>query len=125
MKQAFARVLIMVLTSCSNGGGGKEAAASKYEWSILQNLESSSREQLDLSFQLLKVDVYSIVLLPNNGGKGAIYIMLNPKSPPYYKQMPNKQFTITKDQFRQILSTDAIISDVEEALRSHIYNESS
>jgi hypothetical protein len=49
--------------------------------------------------------------------------MLNPKSAPFYKQMPNQQFSLTESQFNVIIRDKSVISTVEEALRSHLKDE--
>jgi hypothetical protein len=125
MKKIIFILGFIFIASCQNGnpGDGRETGADKHEWSILQNLEYSFRDKNNIKFSIIKKYDYSIVMLPNSGDNGAIFIMLNPKSAPFYKQMPNQQFSLTESQFNVIIRDKSVISTVEEALRSHLKDE--
>ena len=123
MKNCLLYFWLLFLVACQNSGDGRESPTDKQEWSILQGLEYSSRNDKNIKFEIIEKSGYSIAVVPNETGIGAIFIMLNPKSAPFYKQMPNKLFVLTEGQFNMILKNDKLISTVEEALRSHLKNE--
>lgn len=123
MKYILLIIGLIVFTACQNSGTGRESFTDKEEWGILQDLEYSSRYKKNIKFEIIEKSEYAIAVIPHDRGTGAIFIMLNPKSAPFYKQIPNQLFNISKDQFNEIMKNKAIISTVEEALRSHIKNE--
>lgn len=120
--RALSIVLTLLVVSCGNGNpaDGRESTTDKLEWSILQNLEYQNREVADLEFSFIENDGYAIAQIPYSSGKGAIYIMLNPKAPPFYKQMPSIQFDLTKEQFNAIRVHSQTITTVEMAVKSHV-----
>jgi hypothetical protein len=103
--------------SCN--GDGRESFGDKHEWSILQTLEARGRDTHVSTLEFSEYERYHIVSLPAATGE-RIWIMLNPHSPPYYKQMPPADYTLTQEQLWQILQRDRAISTVEECLRSHV-----
>ncbi|QFT54458.1 hypothetical protein FIU95_07815 [Microbulbifer sp. THAF38] len=97
-----------------------ESGTDKYEWSILQNLEYQNRDVNNLKFSIIEKYNYAIAQVPNESGVGAFYIMLNPKAPPFYKQMPSKQYSLSDERFSVIQSHPKTITTVEMAVRSHV-----
>jgi hypothetical protein len=124
MKYTIILILTILLSACNNpgevAGDGRESGSDKREWSILQGLEYESRNQIGLKFEIIREGNYDIVVLPKQNKKGAILIMLNPKAPPFYKQMPNIPFNLSKEEYSKIIEHESTISTVEEALESHI-----
>jgi hypothetical protein len=105
------RVLVITLSafftlSCSGGNpdDGRESSADKHEWSILQTIELRNRNIANLEFIIIEDEGYSIAQIPNPHGIGATYIMLNPKAPLFYKQMPIQQYNISKKNFNVIVN---------------------
>jgi hypothetical protein len=123
MKKYFLYFCLTFFAGCQNQGDGRESPTDKHEWSILQGLEYSNRNNKNIEFKIVEESDYSIAVIPNENGIGAIFIMLNPKSAPFYKQMPNKLFVLSKDQLNEIRKNEKIISTVEEVLRSHLKHE--
>lgn len=125
MKKLSILIIIFIsLFSCSgnqeNAGDGNESGSDKHEWSILQGLEYDNREKADLKFQIFDNNGYSILQLPNESNVGAIYIILDPKAAPFYKQLPSKQFNLSKKEFDKIRKHPKTITTVEGALNSHV-----
>lgn len=123
MKKILLYVSLLVITACQNPGDGRESGTDKHEWSILQNLEYLNRNNKNVKFEVIEESGYSIAIIPNEDSIGVIVIMLNPKSAPFYKQMPNKFFILSKERFDLIMKNKDLISTVEEALISHLKNE--
>jgi hypothetical protein len=46
--------------------------------------------------------------------------MLNPKSPPYYEQVPQTEYSLSEEQYSQITRNYRPISTVEVCLSSHV-----
>ena len=103
--------------SCN--GDGREAFGDKHEWSILQTLEARGRSTPVSTLEFSEYERYHIVSLKATTGE-RVWIMLNPHSPPYYKQMPPADYILTEEQLRKILQSRRAISTVEECLRSHV-----
>ena len=114
-------LLAWLLYSGCNGDG-RESLGDKREWSILQVLEYRSRGTPISGLEFSQHEEYRIVALPAVTG-GRTWIMLNPQSPPYYKQMPQTNYTLTEDQYQQIVRTHHPTSTVEECLSSHVQRE--
>ncbi len=54
-------------------------------------------------------------------GTTRIWVMLDPTSPPFYKQMPpNHNFSLTKVELEKIRSEGSPITTTYQALESHL-----
>jgi hypothetical protein len=100
-------------------GDGRESFGDKHECSILQTLEARNRDKPISGLEFSQYEEYRILALPALTGK-RVWIMLNPKSPPYYKQLPHADYALTDDQYWQIVRTQRPISTVDECLASHV-----
>ena len=113
----FAVVIILFFLSASSGDG-RESFTDKRECSILQSIEFRNRDRPVSDLEFLDRGDYHIVGIPTEQGK-ATWVMLNPRSAPYYKQM-GENYSLTKEQFGRIISTHHAISTVENCLESHV-----
>ena len=100
-------------------GDGRESFGDKHECSILQTLEARNRDKPISGLEFSQHEEYRILALPALTGE-RVWIMLNPQSPPYYKQMPHTDYTLTEEQYQQIVRTQRPISTVDECLSSHV-----
>ena len=107
----------LLYTHCN--GDGRESFGDKHEWSILQVLESRGRGTPVSGLEFSQHEEYRMLALPAVTGE-RIWIMLNPQSPPYYKQMPHTDYTLTEEQYWQIVRAQRPISTVDECLSSHV-----
>ncbi len=114
MKNRFAvcAILVMgvILQSCGSG--------TKNEWGILQQIEADRRSaKLDpLVFE--SVGEYNLAGIST--GSVRVWVLLNPRHAPFYKQLPNKaHYTITEDQLAKIEAQGAS-ETVIECLKSHV-----
>jgi hypothetical protein len=112
-------VLVPVLSACSDGNGA-ESPGDKKEWSILQGEELQHRRQIPRAPEISTVDGYTLVSVASTDSSQRIWIMLWPKSPPFYKQMPQGNFEIPQALLLDWLGQRKISSTVYEALRSHV-----
>ena len=114
--------ILLSLSACSDKGDERESAGDKREWSILQGIEFESRGSIPSAPELRVVEGYELLSVPNIDGSKRIWIMLRPKSPPYYKQLPDGNFMIPSSLLSDLASGHKISSTVEQALRSHVAN---
>ena len=97
-----------------------EELASKPEWSIVQAVEWRHRDNPGNKLEIVKVDEYSLVGIPVGDSRKEIWIMLNPRNPPYYKQIPEGTYRLSKEDLQMILGSGVVTSTVENCLKSHI-----
>ena len=100
-------------------GDGRESFGDKHEGSIMQVLDARHGAEPISGLEFSQHEEYRIVSLPAVTGE-RISIMLNPQSAPYYKQMPHTDYTLSEDQYWQIVRTQRPISTVDECLSSHV-----
>jgi len=112
--------MILLLQGCGNPSDGRESFGDKREWSILQGLEFESRENSVSKFEIIGVVGYSVLSIPRKDSVGSIFILLNPESAPFYKQMPNVPYVLSKAHFAEIKNSGKATSTVIEALKSHV-----
>ena len=102
-------------------GDGREGGSDKTEWSVMQGIWSRDKDRAVSDLEFLDHEEYYVVGIPNMKGK-TTWVMLNPESPPYYKQAGGN-FSLTQEQLERITRTRRTISTVEEGLRSHLSEE--
>lgn len=115
-------VLAAILTSnCGRPGDGQESGSDKHEWSILQALESTNRYTPVSGVEVTKHGDYKIASLMADDDITRIWVMLDPTSPPFYKQMPsNHNFSLTKDELEKIRVEGSPITTTYQALEAHL-----
>jgi len=116
-------LLLAVLASCSPCGDWRESSGEKREWSVLQGHEAEARQSVVKEPRFVQHDDYALLVTPNNSNTENIWIMLAPKSPPFYKQMPRGNYTIPCDVWEKIKSQHMASSTVEEVIASHVAEE--
>jgi hypothetical protein len=97
-----------------------EELVSKPESSIVQAVEWHHRDNPGNKIEVVKVDDYSLVGIPVHDSRKEIWIMLNPRNPPYYKQIPQGTYRLSKEDLKTILGSGVVTSTVETCLESHI-----
>jgi len=80
----------------TSNGDGRESFGDKHEWGILQLLEYNHRQKPITKIEFFDIEGYHIICIPSESGH-RVWIMLNPKHPPYYKQMPQNQYALSSD----------------------------
>ena len=116
----FLAIVVLALCAACSNGDGQESAGDKSEWATLQGLELESRGKTPPSSpELSVVRGYDMLAVASADGKTRIWIMLWPKSPPFYKQMPGGNFEISYELWIQLQREHKVSSTVANALRSH------
>lgn len=98
---------------------GRESFGDKREWSILQSLEYNHRTTPISDAEFSDYEAYHLVCVPSSAG-GRVWIMLDPRNPPFYKQLPHDSYSLSREQYDRIIATRHATSTVEEALSSHV-----
>jgi hypothetical protein len=115
-------VAFLVICGCLvyRGIFSNEELASKPEWSVVQAVASQDRDKPGGEIEFVKIAEYSLVGIPVHDSRKEIWIMLNPRNPPYYKQIPKGSYTLTKEDLKKVLAFGVVISTVENCLESHV-----
>ena len=122
MKQLWLLLFLATATTsgCSPAVDGRESFGDKHEWSILQAREYGSRQQLVKNPKFTSADGYMLLVVPSNDRSKNIWIMLSPKSPPFYKQLPQGSYAIHRSLLDTISRQGLASSTVQEVLTSHV-----
>jgi len=104
----------------SCGVNGRESPGDKTEWSILQSLEATHRDSPISELEFSERDGYHILCVPSAGSSKRVWIMLDPRNPPFYKQLPHENYFLSQQQYERITVSRHATSTVEESLSSHI-----
>jgi hypothetical protein len=122
MKQLwlFSALTIAAASGCSPAVNGRESFGDKHEWSILQSREYAARQDVVATPQFTSADSYVLLIVPSRDGTKNIWIMLSPKSPPFYKQLPQGNYTVSRSLLDTISRQGVASSTVQEVLASHV-----
>jgi hypothetical protein len=110
---------LVLLAGCKRPGDGREGGSDKQEWSILQNLEVMHRGESIKGIEFQKVNGYQIICVPSANDNTRIWIMADPKSPPFYKQLPSGSYWLTDADIHEIRSKANPTSTVLQVFESH------
>jgi hypothetical protein len=110
----------LLLTGCGPAIDGRESFGDKREWSILQAREYQARTTVVSAPSFTSSDEYVLLVVPDSHGAKNVWIMLTPRHPPFYKQMPRGNYTISQSLFELISHKHLASSTVEEVLASHV-----
>jgi len=117
-------VLLIFYINSMCSGDGREGGSDKREWSILQSLEVTHQGQPISGIEFHDFEQYHIICIPAATSHKRIWIMLNPQSPTYYKQLSElsaeSEYFLSPEQLAQITHTRHTISTVEDCLKSHV-----
>ena len=122
MKQLWQLLVLAAVacSACSPTVDGRESSGDKHEWSILQVREYGARQHPVAAPTFSDADGYVLLTVPSHDKSKNIWIMLSPKSPPFYKQMPQGGYTISHGLLNVIATQGIASSTVQEVLASHV-----
>jgi hypothetical protein len=106
-------VTICLMTCC----GGPESPAGKHESSVIETIEARNRDKAISEMEWVTEDGYHLICLESMGRR--IWIMLDAREVPYYKQMPRGNYKLTSQQLDRIKASGFATSTVLECLGSH------
>jgi hypothetical protein len=108
------------VAACCDGPNGVESPGDKREWSILQSIEFQTRASIPTSPELRTDAGYDLLSVRSSDGSKRIWIMLWPKSLPYYKQLPDGNFALPKTLFDELERSRKVSNTVLVALSGHV-----
>jgi hypothetical protein len=96
---------------------------AKPEWSELQGVEFEWRDKSIESFPFFQQrDGYSAVCVLASDGKQKIWILLNPKVEPFYKQMPGVgDYRLTVGDLKKIVAFGSVQPQTMKKLLEHTF----
>nr|WP_321349265.1 hypothetical protein [uncultured Methanoregula sp.] len=97
-----------------------EELVSKVEWSVVQAVQYQHRDETSDRVRIVKMDGYSLVGIPVHDARKEIWIMLNTRNSPYYKQLPKGNYTLSANDLKTILASGVVVSTVANCLESHV-----
>jgi len=106
------------LLACSDQNT-RESFGEKREWSILQGIEQRNRDML-VNVPVFKTEERYEILGVRGFNNKNIWILLNPSSPPYYKQLPAGNYEIQKTIVDELVKSHRLSYTVEQVLSSHL-----
>src|SRR6266511_3433796 len=89
-----------------------EELASKVELSVVQSVLTQHEDKPSDKIEIAQSDEYSLVGIPVNDARKKIWIMLNPRNPPYYKQIPKGSYALSREDLKRVLASGGVISTV-------------
>jgi hypothetical protein len=95
-----------------------ESPAAKHEWSVLESVDIRNRAKPIGEMEIVQEEGYHFLCVGANGSW--LSIMLDPKRPPYYKQMPKGDYKLTAAQLQVIKDSRFATPTVLECLLSHV-----
>ena len=97
-----------------------EELVSKPEWTTIQIVELQHRDKPSQEMEFVNTAKYSLVGIQVSDRRKKIWIMLNPRTPPYYKQLPVGNFELSKEDLERVLASGSVSSTVANCLKSHV-----
>lgn len=114
-------VLTALLISCG-GEGDPESFGAKHENSVLLTIDAKFTAPLKQALEFVDFEDYHFLHL--RSGDETVWIMLNPRHTPFYKQAPwNRTFVLTQQQFEEIDKKGTATLTTIQCLASHIGSE--
>ena len=108
--------IICVSLALFGCGSGSESFDGKHECSLLD--AAVATKLVITSSQIVANNDRNYLVIPKANQN--IWIMLKPRYEPYYKQLPSGDYSISKEMFRQVLSSGLASPTVLACLESHI-----
>jgi hypothetical protein len=98
---------------CNNNG-------SKSEYAILQKIEFTQRRNVISKVEIKKIDNYLVAGFRADNDKENVWILLNVKYAPYYKQIPQARFSLTAIELEVVKKNANVSSTVIAVLETRI-----
>jgi hypothetical protein len=107
--------IITLVPSCDELG-------SKSEYAVLQQAEFEYRQNKLNGILIISKDKYFLAGFPSRIGDVNVWVLLNSKHYPYYKQIPEFDFLITADDMEKIKRVNdvskKVIAELELRIKS-------
>jgi hypothetical protein len=117
MRLRFSRLLTSALLVLMAACNGPESLESKSEYAALQSIEVEGRGALLGEPVVREVNGFSILGVAGQNGKN-VWVLLHPRSAPYYKQMPlGLHYSVPEALIKQLEREGRISREVARWLR--------
>ena len=118
MKRVFFFCFVLALGACSPSDDDIE---SKTEWGNLQSVSQNfDGKALSTSEIVSREGMSFFCVVSPDSPYERVWILLHPNSPPYYKQMPEGSYNISKEDYQKVQASGLASSTVLAVLSSHI-----
>jgi hypothetical protein len=94
--------------------------STKSEYAVLQQVEYENRQNIISDVQIKIIGRYVVAGFRADNGRNNVWILLNVKHPPYYKQIPQNRFSITSVDLERIRENENVSSTVIAVLETRI-----
>lgn len=120
-RMALALTLASILAAASGcmNSESRETPEEKAEWSVLQAVEFKNRDQSLTAPTVQTVGGHEVLGLRSTSGRN-VWILLKPKAPPYYKQLPSDNYVIPAELAQKLISDHRVSYTVESVLESRV-----
>lgn len=95
-----------------------DSLKAKHEWSVLEAAAASEHPLTKEPVSTFSRDGYTF--LRAKGSTANVTVLLNPKYPPFYKQLPRERFVIAQSDLNHLVEQGVASSTVLEVLRSSL-----
>ena len=117
MLRCFSRISISALLVLMTACNGPDSPESKSEYAALQSIEVEGRGALLGEPVVREVNGFSILGVAGQNGKN-VWVLLHPRSEPYYKQMPSGiYYSVPETLIHQLERDDRVSPEVARWLR--------
>src|SRR5215510_674046 len=117
----FAAAIVGALFACET----VENVKSKDEYGILQVVEYENRRSPISGVEIVEKNGYWVAGFRAVSGDGNVWVLLNARYSPYYKQVPEEPFKVSQQSLDAVRRTLHVSKEVLEVLESRTSSESS
>jgi hypothetical protein len=117
----FSVAIWCAMLGCANVDDVK----SKEEYSVLQVVEYDHRPTPVVGVEIIKKDGYLVAGFRSEGGNENVWVLLNARYPPYYKQVPAATFKVSQRALDVVRQTEGVSKAVLAALEARVSSQGS
>lgn len=97
-----------------------DATNSKTEYAVLQNVEYDNRDLIISNVVIQEYNNYVVAGFRAENKKENVWVLLNSKSSPFYKQIPQSRFSLTTTELNKIKGIQSVTETVVAVLETRI-----
>jgi len=110
--------VVAALWACSDPDA-RETPDEKTEWSVLQSVEFQYRGIPTAEPVFRVLNEYEVLGVRGLRGEN-VWVLLKPKAPPFYKQMPAANYEVSRELVERLARERRLSYTVEQVLVSHV-----
>jgi hypothetical protein len=116
-------LLFAVIMAALLGCEGVENTMSKEEYGVLQVVEYEHRQTPVSGVEVIEKNGYLVAGFRPDGVDENVWVLLNARYVPYYKQMPDTSFKVSRETLDTIRRTRGVRKDVLAALEDRLSSQ--